>query len=115
MTTPINVGDLIPAIVAAASGVIHKDVTAITGFSADQARRIETLSITLANLIAAGAFQGDPQSQADHLGILEDLIKNFARTLKGLTVITVEKVINAVVKTVWDALDRATGLALPRP
>ena len=111
----INPGEIIHDIQKAATTIIGKDLTTIEGFSRDQLLRIEKLGIKLAAMIAAGEFKDDPEGQQDFLGILEDLITNFANTLKGLSIITIEKVWNAAVKIVWGALDKATGLALPRP
>lgn len=111
----INPGQLVSAIQAAATNAAGKDISTIQGFARDQVLRIEKLSIRLAEMIAQGEFKDDPEGQADFLGILQDIITNFTKTLRGLAVITIEKVWNAIVDVVWKALDSATGLTLPRP
>ncbi len=108
-------GALVASMEKAASDILGKDVTTIGGFAKDQLSRIEKLSIRLSEMIINHEFDGDPTGQQDYLDIVNDLITNFTKTLQGLAVITVEKVWNAMVKVVWDALDKATGLALPRP
>src|SRR5262245_43926131 len=111
----INLNELVKSIQTAATGVIGRDVTKIQGFAQDQVQRIGKLGVKLAEMIALGEFEDDPEGQQSFLDIMKDLITNFGKTLVGLAIITIEKVINAVVKVVWDSLDKATGLALPRP
>lgn len=110
-----NAGELLRSIEAAATGAAGQDIATIQGFARDQLLRIEKLSIRLAEMIAQGEFEGDPEGQTDSLGILQDVITNFTKTLRGLAIITVEKVWNAIVDVVWKTLDTATGLVLPRP
>jgi hypothetical protein len=40
---------------------------------------------------------------------------NFAKTLRGLLMVTIEKVWNAIVGVIWKAIETATGIALPIP
>jgi hypothetical protein len=108
-------GTIVTALEQAATSAIGKDVSTIQGFAKDQLLRIEKLAIRLAEMITEGEFSGDPDGQKDWLDILNDLIRNFIKTLIGLSEITIEKVWNAMVNVVWNALDKATGLALPRP
>ena len=115
MTLLPKPGELVSSMLTAADGVLKKDVSKIAGFSKNQLLRIEKLAIDLAEMIAEGEFDDDPQGQETYLGILQDLITNFTKTLVGLNKITIEKMWNAIVKVIWNALDKATGLALPRP
>jgi hypothetical protein len=110
-----NPGELVSAMQSAATAIVGKDISTVEGFAKDQLLRIEKLSIRLGEMIIAGEFDGDPDGQKDYLGIVQDLITNFTKTLQGLAIITIEKVWNALVNVVWTALDKATGLALPRP
>lgn len=114
MTLP-KAGNIVSGIQKAATAAIGKDITNIEGFARDQLTRIEKLSIKLATMIANGEFKDDPEGQQEDLDIIQELITNFGNTLRGLTVIEVEKVINAAIGVVWDALNKATGLTLPRP
>jgi hypothetical protein len=43
------------------------------------------------------------------------MAKNFAGTLRGLLAVTIEKVWNAIVTTLWKAIETAAGVALPLP
>ena len=110
-----NPGELVAAMQAAATAAIGKDISDVQGFAKDQLLRIEKLSIKLGQMILAGEFEGDPEGQQDFLGIIQDLITNFTKTLKGLATIMVEKVWNALVKVVWDTIGKAVGLTLPVP
>ncbi len=47
------------------------------------------------------------------LDSIEDMVLNFAKTLRGLLMVTIEKVWNAVVGVIWKSIEAATGLALP--
>jgi hypothetical protein len=49
------------------------------------------------------------------LDSLEDMALNFAKTLRGLLMVTIEKVWNAVVSVIWKAIPSVTGLALSTP
>lgn len=108
-------GELVSAIGTAVSKAVGKDISNIEGFSKDQALQIEKLTIRLGEMIAAGEFKDDAEGEQFYRDILADLISNLTKTLKGLSVIAVEHAWNAVVDVVWKALDKATGLALPRP
>jgi hypothetical protein len=110
-----DIDELIAAIEKAATKAIGQDIRAVDGFARDQLKSIARLQARLAKMISDGMFEGDPEGQQDHLDILEELITNFVNTLRGLAIIMIEKAWNAVVKVVWDALDNATGVALPRP
>ncbi|HEY1630425.1 MAG TPA: hypothetical protein VGF56_03880 [Rhizomicrobium sp.] len=113
MTSAIDVNQLILDIKNAATAIIGKDVTMVEGFSQTQA----TAMATQAAWIASGTLSGQltPDLRDYFLRNLEDLAKNFANTLKGLLVITIEKVWNAVVGVLWDAVGKAIGIALPSP
>jgi hypothetical protein len=109
----IDVNQLIADIKTAASTIIGKDVTLVEGFSQTQA----TAMATQAAWIASGTLSGQLTSDLrDYfLGNLETLARNFANTLRGLVIITIEKVWNAVVGVLWGAISKAIGIALPLP
>jgi hypothetical protein len=108
MASAIDVNQLIADIKNAASTIIGKDVTMVEGFSQTQA----TAMATQAAWIASGTLSGQltPDLRDYFLKNLEDLAKNFANVLKGLLVITIEKVWNAVVGVLWDTIGKAIGV-----
>src|SRR6516164_2044305 len=102
MSSPIDVQALVHGITQAVSAQIGKDVTLLTGFSRDQ---VEGLA-RQAQLIAA-AFASGHLSADDRDLFLEDLkqtTEDFANTLVGLATVEVEKVWNAAVVALWNAI-----------
>jgi len=110
-----TVDELMKSISAAATGVINKDITTIAGFAQSQEKKLAQFAIWIAEAELVGEFKDDPQLRDDFLRSLRDMTRDFVNTLRGLTMITIEKIWNAVVGVIWDALDKATGLKLPRP
>jgi hypothetical protein len=109
----INVDQLIESIKDAASQVINQDITVIRGFSERQVRALAKQT----ELIASGIISGDIDEDLRDffLDSLEDMALNFAKTLRGLLVVTIEKVWNAVVGVIWRAIESATGIRLTVP
>jgi hypothetical protein len=106
----INIDQLVNDIKDAASQVLKKDVTTLRGFSERQVKAIAQQ----AKLIATSIVTGDitDETRDFFLDSLEDMALNFAKTLRGLIMVTVEKIWNAVVKVIWKAIETATGVAL---
>jgi hypothetical protein len=69
----------------------------------------------IAEATARGEFAGQSELRDHFLNTLAKMAENFARVIAGLVLITVEKIWNAIVGLLWDTLDDATGLVLPRP
>ena len=109
----INVDQLVGDIKKAASGVLEKDVSTLRGFSDRQVKAIAQQ----AKLVAAGIASGEitEMTRDFFLDGLEDLARNFANTLRGIMLVTIEKVWNAIVGVLWKAISSATGLVLPGP
>ncbi|MBN0988626.1 hypothetical protein SAMN03080615_03479 [Amphritea atlantica] len=109
----INTDQLVEDMKSAASQVINQDVTVLRGFSERQLKALAKQ----AQLIAAGVISGDIDAdlQDFFLDSLEDMALNFAKTLRGLLMVTIEKVWNAVVGVLWNAIGSATGLDLSTP
>lgn len=109
----IDIQALVDDMKDAASGVLKQDVTSLRGFSERQLKAIAQQ----AKLIAAGIARNEITSETRDffLDSLEDMALSFARTLRGLLMVTIEKVWNAVVGVIWDAISKATGLVLPKP
>ena len=113
MATEIEISKLVDEMKAAASEVLNKDVSTLRGFSERQVKAIAQQ----AKLVAAGIASGQitEETREFFLDSLEDMALNFAKTLRGLLMVTVEKVWNAVVGVIWKAIASATGIALPTP
>lgn len=113
MASPIDVNQLLADIKTAVSGVVQKDVTTIQGYSE---RQLQAMA-QQAKWIAAASLSGELSSDMRDffLNTLKDTATNFANTLKGLVVITIEKVWNALVGALWGAINTAIGAALPLP
>jgi len=111
MATEIDISELMEDIKSAASEVLDKDVTMLRGFSERQIKAIAQQSALLAKGIAAGEIT--EETREFFLDSLEDMALNFAKTLRGLLMVTVEKVWNAVVGVIWKSIQAVTGIALP--
>lgn len=108
MTALINVDQLVSDMKDAATRILDKDVTTLRGFSE---RQIKAIAIQ-AQFVAQGIASGQITNETDDFFLdgLEDMAQNFARTLRGLWIVTIEKVWNAIVSVLWKAIDAATGL-----
>ena len=111
MPEEIDITKLVDDMKAAASEVLQKDVTTLRGFSERQVKAIAQQT----KLVAAGIASGQitEETREFFLDSLEDMALNFAKTLRGLLMVTVEKVWNALVGVLWKAIGAATGIALP--
>jgi hypothetical protein len=110
MSTPIDTAQLIRDMKNAASDILNKDVTTLRGFSERQITAIAKQSELVALGIASG--QITEETREFFLDSIEDMALNFAKTLRGLLMVTIEKVWNAIVGVIWKALEAATGLNL---
>lgn len=110
MSTPIDTAKLINDMKNAATDILNKDVTTLRGFSERQITAIAQQSELIALGIASG--QITDETQEFFLNSIEDMALNFAKTLRGLLMVTIEKVWNAVVGVIWKAIEASTGLNL---
>ncbi len=110
MSTVIDTTQLINDMKDAATQILNKDVTTLRGFSERQIKAIAQQS----ELVATGIVSGQitEETREFFLDSIEDMALNFAKTLRGLLMITIEKVWNAIVGVVWNAIEAATGLNL---
>jgi hypothetical protein len=109
----IDLDQLISDIKAAASAVLETDVSTLRGFSERQLKAIAQQSEFVATGIATG--QITEETREFFLDHLEDMALSFAKTLRGLLMVTIEKVWNAVVGVIWGAISKVTGMVLPSP
>jgi hypothetical protein len=104
---------LVTDIKSAASSVLNADIATFRGFSDRQVQAIAKQ----AEFVALGIATGEITSETRDffLDSIEDMTLNFVKTLRGLVLVTIEKVWNAVVGVIWKAISTATGLVLPVP
>ena len=112
-TSSIDVDQLLANLKTVATGIIQQDVTTIQGYSERQLAAMAQQ----AKWIAAATLTGELSSDMRDffLNTLKESAVNFANTLKGLVMITIEKVWNALVGALWTAIGNAIGIALPLP
>lgn len=109
----IDLNQLVADMKAAATGVLGNDVTTIRGFSERQLKAIAQQAEFVAVGISTGQITGEMEEF--FLDSLEDMALNFVKTLRGLVMVTVEKVWNAVVGVLWNAISKAANIVLPLP
>jgi hypothetical protein len=106
----IDISALISEIRDTVSGIVGKDVRTIGGYAEGRLKMLATQAQMVAEGIANGSI-----TEETHDFFLESLkedARNFARTLQGLALITIEKVWNAVVGVLWKAISSVTGIPL---
>jgi len=106
----LDVGKLLADIQNAARPILERDLKSIQGFSETQFRALGQFAATLAAGIASGQISKDVQPFM--LQSLEDMTKHFVEVLQGLVLITIEKLINAIVDVAVKAIATASGVAL---
>lgn len=106
----INVAQLVNDLKDVATQVLKKDVTTLRGFSERQVKAIAQQ----AALVSKGIVTGDitEETRDFFLDGLEDMTLNLAKTLRGLIMVTIEKIWNAMVAVLWKAIESVTGVAL---
>jgi hypothetical protein len=109
----IDIEKLVADMKLAASQVLKGDVTKLRGFEERQMKAIAQQ----AAFIEAGILSGQitEETRDFFLDSLEDMALNFVKTLRGLLMVTVEKVWNAVVGVIWTAIKASTGIDLRAP
>ena len=109
----INVQQLVTDITSAVSAIVNKDASTIRGFSTRQLNGMANQASLVATGIRAGSI--DEEDRVFFLDQLLEMAHNFARSLVGLILITVEKAWNAIVEVLWKAISAVIGSALPKP
>ncbi|MES9903502.1 MAG: hypothetical protein ABW168_12615 [Sedimenticola sp.] len=109
----IDIEQLMSDIKTAASQVINQDVAVLRGFSERQLKALAKQTELIAKGVASGDIDEDLRDF--FLDSLEDMALNFVKTLRGLLLVTIEKVWNAIIGVIWNAIGAATGLTLSAP
>ena len=110
----IDIQQLTADIKTAATDILRADVTTFKGFSERQVKAIAQQSALVEIGIQTG--QITDETKDFFLDGLEDMALNFVRTLRGLLMVTIEKVWNAIVGAIWKAIQASIpGITLPVP
>jgi hypothetical protein len=107
----IDIDQLISDIKNATSSILATDITSVEGFSSRQLDGIATQAALVASGISSG--QITDATRDFFLDQLIQLAHNFVNTLVGLVLATIQKLWNAVVAVIWEAISKATGIQLP--
>ena len=106
----LDVGKLLVDIENAARPILQRDLKSIQGFSETQLRALGQFAATLAAGIASGEIGKDIQPFM--LQSLKDMTLHFVEVLKGLALITIQKLMDAIVNVAVQAVSAASGVAL---
>jgi hypothetical protein len=107
--------EIIGSIKATLEGIINEDLPVLTDFAQRQLKALADQTVWIAEATANGEFNSNPGLRDHFLTTLADMTNNFAKVMAGLILLTIEKIWNSLVSLLWDTLDKATGLTLPRP
>jgi hypothetical protein len=100
---------------AAVTKITKKDFPVLAEFADRQMKALADQGVWIAEAMRMGEFDGKDQLRDHFLNTLSEMTENFAKVLTALVLITVEKLWNALVKVLWDAINKATSVALPLP
>ncbi|MBC8641292.1 hypothetical protein IAG25_31210 [Caballeronia sp. EK] len=100
-------------ILSAVKNVTRKDLPAAAGFAQSQLQSLAQQSALVAGMIEANAFTA--AEQIFYLDGLEQMAKGLAQTVIQVIEIEIEKLINAVVSAIYDAINSVAGVALVAP
>ena len=101
-----NIAGIINEIKQVASNILEKDVATVRGFSERQVEAIAKQTLIIQKGVLSGEI--DEDLKEFFFDGLEAMALNFVNTLKGILSVTIEKVWNAIVDTLWNAIEAAT-------
>lgn len=109
----IDTAQLMQDLKDVASNILNKDITTLRGFSERQLKAIAQQ----AELVTKGILSGEitEETRDFFLDSIEDMTLNFVKALRGMMLVTIEKVWNAMVGVIWKAIESATGISLSTP
>ena len=97
-----NVTNIINEIKDIASGILEKDISTVRGFSERQVEAIAKQTVIIQEGIVNGDI--DEDLREFFLDGLEAMALNFVNTLKGILMVTLEKLWNALVNFLYKAV-----------
>lgn len=108
----INVADVVRDIVDAVKGVVQSDLPTLNDFVKAQLEGMAEQAALVAKGLAVGWIDTD-EERRHWADTLRHMAVEFARTLRALVVIVVEKAINAVIAVFQSLFQRVAGAVLP--
>ncbi len=97
-----DVATIVKGIKDIASNILEKDISAVRGFSERQVEAIAKQTVIIQEGIANGDI--DEDLRECFLDGLEAMALNFVNTLKGILMVTLEKLWNALVNFLYKAV-----------
>lgn len=93
--------------------VTGNDVTMIAGFSKAQLQALAQQSALVADMIEANAFTA--AEKMFHLDGLDQMARGFVTTFVQIVEVEIEKIYNAVVKSIYGSIGTLAGVKMPVP
>ncbi len=97
-----NVANIITDLKDITSGILEKDITTVRGFSERQLEAIAKQTALIQNGLENGDI--DEDLREFFLDGLEAMTRNFVNTLKGILLVTIEKLWNALLSFLYKAV-----------
>lgn len=97
-----DISSLIKDIKTATSEILNKDISKAKGFSKRQLKAIAIQAAYIKEGVAAGEIKPDLYDFFQKS--LKDMIENFINTLKGIAVVILEKIRDAIIGILWKAI-----------
>lgn len=107
----IDISKIVSDIKSAGIHILGKDIPTITGFSENQLTELAKQ----AKRVAQGIVDGEitEATREFFLKGLKEMAGNFVRTLKDIVDVLIEKLLNAVISILREAIETAIGFKLP--
>lgn len=109
----IDTVQLVDDMKEAAGAILKGDISQLRGFSERQLEAISKQTELVARGIASGEIT--EATREFFLDGIEDMVLSFAKTLRGLLMVTIEKLWNAIIGVIWKVISAATGMTLRAP
>lgn len=114
-----DVSQVIAQILGALEAEISEGWQLVSSFAEKQTRLLANHALMITQSRTTGLLKDNDELFDVLVQQLKELTENFARSLASLTIITLEKAWNAIVRVVWGAINGAVGAAglavLPLP
>lgn len=110
MAHPFNIDQVGKDILDALNGLLEDDIGNYVEFAERQTKALAKQAAWIAEATLNGELSDDDRDW--FLKNLEKLAENFARTVIALTILTLEKAWNAIVGTLWKAINGAVEATL---
>jgi len=106
-----DTGAVVNALIGAIQTQAKQGFSTISTLVTTQAKMMAQQAAFIAESSAVGALKEDPVLKQMFVDQLADSVRGLARDVAALTILTVEKVWNAVVKVLWQAINQALSSA----